>query len=125
MDLDESKIFFGITLRPDRAVAYWNLSKDEDCRKLVISRMVLGAGANEDEYNVVELKTAEDDVIPIASLKADENRVAILDLEFFDSEVEFTLTAGSGPINILGHIVLYEAENISEMEKSDFSSRCL
>lgn len=50
--------------------------------------------------------------IPIAVLKAGENRQARLDLDFPDSPVTFTLIEGSGPVHIHG-------QHFSEVEEFD------
>ncbi|XP_034489723.1 nucleoplasmin-like protein [Drosophila innubila] len=123
---NENKIFFSTTLRrPGRTIAYWNLSEERDCRMLVITQIVLGAGANDDEYNVVELETAEYGGLPIAALKADENRIKNLHLEFSESEVTITLIEGSGPIIIHGYFVLEDVDNIYGTGNPNITSRCL
>ncbi|XP_034489552.1 nucleoplasmin-like protein [Drosophila innubila] len=102
------QIFFGCTLSDTNTCATWDLIKEDDfrCNKLVIKQILLDADAKNDEYNVVEVMSSRDLVkIPIAVLKAGEQRMAIPDLEFYESNVTFSLIRGSGPVHMCGHIV--------------------
>lgn len=97
--------FYSITLDKANNCIVWDSFADNDprCHKLVIKQLLLGAEADGDEYNVVEVSTERDIIkIPIAILKAGELRVINPNMEFYESQLTFKLTHGKGPVHILG-----------------------
>ncbi|KAL7742692.1 hypothetical protein ACLKA6_013037 [Drosophila palustris] len=103
-----NKTFFGVTLNDINRSVTWDFSEETDlrCHKLVIKQIMLDAEARYDEYNVVEVNSSIDFVkIPIAVLKADEQRTTNPGVEFYESKVTFCLIRGSGPVHMHGYVV--------------------
>jgi nucleophosmin 3 len=122
VNLKFSSIFPGATLKSAGESVAWDPEKTDGNRypprnhKLILKQAVLGHEATEG-YNVVQAETVASSTgntirIPIAVLKAGETRHCVLDLEFPEGPVTFTLTSGSGPVYLHGtHILGAEAED--------------
>ncbi|KAG4067696.1 hypothetical protein HA402_005468 [Bradysia odoriphaga] len=124
----EGEYFYGAVLGEPKATTTWNSSQDGEEEeqsplfKLVVKQILLGQTAQVGEYNVIEVKTSSANgpiQIPIAVLKAGETRSSIINLEFPEAPVTFTLIEGSGPVYIHGNIISTYMEQVEETEEDD------
>ncbi|CAB3257585.1 unnamed protein product [Arctia plantaginis] len=119
--------FYGVTLSSSHQSETWDPEAKAEyprSNKLLIRQALLGPDAKADELNVVQVETMslqESIKIPVAVLKAGEQRHARLDIEFPDAPVTFTLVQGSGPVHLIGQHLLgalvEEFEDMEEMEE--------
>ncbi|XP_075986450.1 nucleoplasmin-like protein isoform X2 [Anticarsia gemmatalis] len=119
--------FYGVTLSSSHPVESWDPEAKAEyprSNKLLIRQALLGPDAKPDELNVVQVEAMslqETIKIPVAVLKAGEQRHARLDIEFPDAPVTFTLVQGSGPVHLIGQHLLgalvEEFEDMEEMEE--------
>ncbi|XP_037052512.1 nucleoplasmin-like protein [Bradysia coprophila] len=118
----EGEYFYGAVLGEPKATTTWNSSENGEEEqsplfKLVVKQILLGQNAPVDEYNVIEVKTTSANgpvQIPIAVLKAGEARTSIVNLEFPEAPVTFTLIEGSGPVYIHGNIISTYMEQVED-----------
>jgi nucleophosmin 3 len=88
--------------------------------KLILKQAVLGHEAT-DGFHVVQAETVASSTgnsirIPIAVLKSGETRHCVLDLEFPEGPVTFTLTSGSGPVYLHGTHILGAENDEADMD---------
>ncbi|KAH8394441.1 hypothetical protein KR222_005708 [Zaprionus bogoriensis] len=118
-----NKTIYGITLNGEKNSITWDSFADKDplCHKLVVKQVLLGAEADGDEYNVVEVSTARDVVkIPIAVLRVGEMRVVNPNMEFYESKVTFKLIQGNGPVHIFAQDIKDDMDVVYVKGSDDF-----